>query len=451
MKNIIFRIALTVGIFTLSSCADELDLLPQQDIAEGVALSTDSNVKKALVGAYDALSSEDLYGGNILLHAELLAANGEISWVGTFNQPREIFGKNILTTNTFVRDTWTEAYRAINIANNVLGALEVVNEEDRESVEGEARFIRGTLYFELVKLFGQPYAAGGVTTNLGVPIVLTPSRAIDESSYVGRSTVAQVYAQIIDDLTTAEGLLPDENEIFATSVAAAAQLSRVYLQMEQFDEARDAANRVINYGVHSLSDTYAGCFNNVENSDEDIFAIQVNNQDATNSMQTYWSIPAYGGRDGDIEINSNHLDLYDPTDERLNLFYVGAGATRSGKWQFQFRNIPIIRLSEMYLTRAECNFRLGESIGDTPLNDINLLRNRVNLVDYITLTLDDILLERKLELAHEGQGIHDVKRNRQTVDGLAYNANRMVFPIPQREIDSNPTLLNQQNPGYTGN
>jgi hypothetical protein len=168
-------------------------------------------------------------------------------------------------------------------------------------------------------------------------------------------------------------------------------------------------------------------------------------------MQVYWSIPDFGGRDGDVEVNQRHLDLYDPDDARLEMFYEGNGAVRSGKWKIQFTVVPVVRLAEMYLTRAESNFRLGTVIGDLPRNDVNLIRSRVHLPDLSSaeLTLDAILFERKLELAHEGSGIHDLKRLKGSADGVAYNANAMVAPIPVREVNANTNL--QQNPGYGEN
>ena len=102
----------------------------------------------------------------------------------------------------------------------------------------------------------------------------------------------------------------------------------------------------------------------------------------------------------------------------------------------------------MYLTRAECNFRLGTNIGATPAEDINdVIRDRVGQA-AIPVTLDNILLERRLELAHEGQRIHDVKRLKGSIDGFAYDANKLVFPIPIREINAvGPDIL-KQNDGY---
>jgi hypothetical protein len=454
-RNIIGIIILAVLI---AGCDKELNLEPAQSVSENIALSKDANVKKVLNGAYDAISSGNLYGGNLQLYSELLGANGEIRWEGTFNQPREVWLKSMITTNSFVTATWLSGYNAINIANNVLSAINVVIAADQNRVKGEALFLRASTYFELVKLYAKPYSAGNVTSNKGLPIVLTPTRGIDQSSYVPRSTVEQTYAQILTDLIEAEGLLPAVNPganatnrfVYATKAAAGAQLSRVYLQMERWNEARDAADRAITSATsngRALSATYAGAFNNSAMSSEYIFAMIVSALDGANNMHLYWSIPTFGGRDGDVSIQAPHLALYTPTDARLALFYTGAGATRSGKWKIQYSILPVIRLAELYLTRAEANFRAGTTVGATPLADINRIRQRVGLLPLVVVTLADILAERKLELAHEGQTIHDRKRLRLTTDGFTYNDNKIVFPIPQREIDASRRVI-EQNPGY---
>jgi hypothetical protein len=459
MKRII--IAITLITFFIASCDKKLDLLPQQSVAEEVALNSDANVKKVLNGAYDAVSSGNLYGGNLQLYSELLGANGEVRWEGTFNQPREIWTKAMLKTNSFISATWLSGYNTINIANNIISAIPVVIAADQNRVKGEALFLRGSMYFELVRLFAKPYSAGNITTNKGVPIILTPTRGIDAASFVARSTVEQTYSQIIADLTEAESLLPAVNPgsnattrmVYATKAAAAAMLSRVYLQMEKWAEARDAADRAITVAVantRALSPTYAGAFNNTVNSAEYLFAMQISAQDGANNMHLYWSIPAYGGRDGDVSVQAPHMVLYDPIDTRRALFYTGPGTSltiRSGKWQLQYRVLPIIRLAEMYLTRAEANFRAATTTGSTPLVDVNRTRQRAGLPVLLAVTLADILAERKLELAHEGHTIHDRKRLRLTTDGFAYDADKIVFPIPQREVDASRGII-EQNPGY---
>jgi tetratricopeptide (TPR) repeat protein len=459
MKNLIIYL-LTLAGFTLalSSCDNQLHLTPAQSVDQDLALNNDANVKRVLVGAYADLRHEDLWGGRLQLYAEMLGANNEIRWEGTFNQPREIYNKSMFTNNTFITNTWTRAYSAINVCNNILDAVNVVNEADRNRVRGEALFIRGAIYFELLRYFSLPYVTGNNSTNLGVPLVLDPTREVTEAVFVPRNTVEEVYQRVIADLTEAEQLLPPTNGFFARNYVASAILSRVYLQMERFADARDAANRAIEVATAnriSLAPNFMGAFNNEGNSQEDLFAIQVNSQDAANNMHLFYSTPEFGARGGDVTILNSHLTLYETGDDRLNQFSNRAGDRRTDKWREQFRNVKVVRLAEMYLTRAEANFREGTSTGATPLEDINRIRARVGLSAKNSVTLDEILQERRVELAHEGHFIHDVKRTRGSIQDnntptlqYPYDDNRMVLPIPQREMDANPELV--QNPGYGG-
>jgi len=301
-------------------------------------------------------------------------------------------------------------------------------------------------------LFAAPYEAGQANSQPGVPLVLTPTEEINETANIPRESVDAVYNQILDDLTTAKSLLSDvnpERSYYVNSMVASAVLSRVYLQQGEYGDARDEASRVIESDNYELRPTFSDVFNQPENTSEDIFAMQNSAQDGTNSFFTFYSADSRG----DIDINQSHLDEYEANDDRLNLFYSDPadGATRSGKWNRATDDqVKLIRLAEMYLTRAEGNFRLNESIGDTPLDDINLIRDRVNLDPYLTgeLTLDDILTERKLELMFEGNLLHDIKRTQRNVGSRTYDDEKLVLPIPQREIDSNPNIC--QNPSYTG-
>lgn len=431
----------------LAACNKELNLEPAQNISEELALSTDANVKSVLLAAYDGLALDGLFGGNTMRDAELLGADGEILWVGTYEAPRAVFNHQQIANNSEAENMWVDAYYTINICNNVLGALDVVNEADRAQVEGEARWIRAMAYFQLVRFYGQAYQPGGNNSQPGVPIVLTPTRKIDEGSFVTRNTVEECYAQILDDLAKAKTLLPEENGVQASQYVAAATMARVYLQMGRYTEARDEANTVIESGFYSLVSDFAAEWNNDDNSSEDIYAVQISSQDFIEAtMVTFYSIPAFGGRDGDIEIMQKHLDLYDPGDARLALHYSGAGANRTGKWRDQYRNQPVIRLAEMYLIRAECNARLGTSVGAPVDDDYNATHTRAGLTAKSGVTLDDILLERRLELAHEGHRIHDIKRLKGTADGLNWDDDKLLYPIPAREIEANKGL--EQNPGY---
>ncbi len=453
MKNK-FRFILAVFVLLMAtSCEKNLDISPSQSIDENQALLTSSDVEAALVGAYSDLGDGDVYGGSLFVLSELLGNSpSSINWTGTFQTMTQVYNKLIPVDNADVRDTWTDAYQAINDVNNVLSAIDIVVDTKEDRIEGEAKFIRGSIYFDLVRLYAKAWNDGDPAANDGVPLVLEPTRApLGDEDQKPRAKVAEVYAQVIKDLTEAETLLPVSNGFFASKYSAAAMLSRVYLQKGDYANAASAASRVIASQKFKLTLAYADAFpfnsNNtnevVGNTSEDVFAMQVTNSQGVNNFNTYFSTL---GR-GDIDIAQDFIDQFDPNDDRLAIYY-DDGGIRSGKFDMVYSAVRLIRLAEMYLTRAEANFRLGTSVGAPPVNDINEIRTRANLALYTAadLTLDLILKERKLELAFEGFTLADVKRTQGSVGPLPWNSPKLVFPIPDRERKVNPNL--SQNAGY---
>lgn len=453
-----FRIfaSLLIALAFSSACNKGLEKKPFASVDESQALQSSSDVEAALIGAYSRLGDDYVYGGDMFIYSELLGDNDEISWSGTYQGLTQIYNKNIPVDNDFVQETWMASYVTINIANNVIGAIDKVTETEKDRVEGEAKFIRGSVYFDLVRLYGKAWNDGSPSSNPGVPLVLAPTRVITEESKISRNKVSEVYTQVIKDLTEAESLLPSSNGFFANKSAAAGMLARVYLQQGDYANAAAAASRVIESGENELMDSYAEAFpfnpNNlteiVGNTREDVFAMQVNATQGINEFSTYFS---QLGR-GDIEINSNHFDDYESGDERISGgFYQDGGSIYCGKFDMTYGAVHIIRLAEMYLIRAESNFRLlpAAPIGDVEaVDDINTIRARVGLsaISAGALTLDDILLERKHELSFEGHRLHDAKRLQQSILGLPWNSTKLVLPIPNREIKVNGNL--SQNEGY---
>ncbi|MDN3587135.1 RagB/SusD family nutrient uptake outer membrane protein [Pedobacter aquatilis] len=452
-KTYIYNLILASTLLAaVSSCKKALELNPVDTIEQGQALLTSKDVEVALVGSYSALGSRNFYGGRPFLMADFLANTDAIEWYGTYEELTQTINKSLLKTNTFVNNVWSAGYTAINDANNVLAAISKVDAAKKNKVEGEAKFIRGAAYFDLVRLFGKAYNDGSPTSNLGVPIILTPTTAITEASYVTRATVAAVYTQAIADLTEAEAKLPATNGFFATKFSAAAMLARVYLQMGNYAAAAAAANRVITSGNYSLTSTYLDAFPSMGstpgvNTTEDVFAMQVTTLTGFNGYNEFYGSSSYGGR-GDAVISQTWIDNnYVAGDDRLNAFY-DDGDMFTSKYANVYGNVPVIRLAEMYLVRAECNARLAPAApvgGRTPLQDLSVVRSRAGLTTT-TVTLANILNERKLELAFEGFALHDAKRTQTNIGSLAWNSNSLVFPIPQREMDANKNLT--QNPGY---
>lgn len=442
---------LLLPIIIVTACVDKLDIETLTSVDAKEAIKTSADVEGLLIGAYDALGDGDLLGGNLQRDAELIGDAGEIFWDGTFVAPGEIYNKAMLITNDQARETWIAGFYCINICNTVIKNLNLVTEDRRTRVEAEARFLRGLVYFELVRVYARTYTDGDPSQNPGVPIILENS---DQFAKIPRSSVQDVYDLVLDDLNYAADNLPEVNNFFATNYSALGILSRVYLMQNDYANALASANEVLQNPSFSLTADFDDAFNktslqgtdrskNGNATKEDIFAIQVTPQDGVNNLNTFFADPGFGGR-GDIFIDPPHFALYEDGDERGSLFF---DDTYTAKFNNQFGNIPIVRLAEMYLTRAECNFRLATSVGASPLDDVNTIRVRANLSPLGTInSVDEILRERRLELAFEGHLIHDLKRTQSDVGSLSFDDPFLIFPIPQREILIFPEL--EQNEAY---
>ncbi|MFN3488076.1 MAG: RagB/SusD family nutrient uptake outer membrane protein [Emticicia sp.] len=445
-KNIKNWLFVGASVAFMTACDSRLDVKPTQSIEESSALATSQDVEVTLVGAYDGLSSINLYGGAVQYSGDLLGDDAEVRFAGTFSTLDELWRKVITTTNGQTQASWLQAYNTINRANNVLASLDKVDVSKRASVEGQARFIRGLVYFDLVRLWAKAWGDGDNATNLGVPLVTTPTRVVSPEDSRSRATVAAVYTQVLDDLTKAESLLGNiSNAGFASKNAAQAILARVYLQQGNYAAARDAANRVISSNQFELVPSFAEAFDDATNDGEMIYKVIVTDQDGGNDLNTFFAPSTFQGR-GDIRIQAKHLALYAAGDTRGAFFVRASNNNFTAKFLDQYGDVPVARLAEMYLIRAEANQRLNTVIGATPLADINRIRARAGARALTTVDLNAILIERKLELAFEGHQVHDAKRLKRNIGTLTFSDNKLVVPIPQREIDTNKSLV--QNPGY---
>ena len=352
MKNI--KILLIIFLsFGLVNCESELDVEPAQSVSIGSALGTADGIQKVLMGTYAEAGQSSTFGGYSQIMSELLGNDDEVSWEGTFLGPRELYIKSMLSDNGNVGGHWVNSYEVINQANLVLDNSSNINDATtKATVEGEALFLRAITYFDLVKFFG------------GVPL-----RTVGVTNYgadldIARSSADDIYAQVISDLTDAYAKLPVSNGEFADRYAAQALLARVYLQQGNYASALAAANDVLQNSGHSLASTFAGAFNNDSDGPEDIFSFQVTSQDGSNVLISHYADQPYGGRGGDIVVDT-YRTLFDSfADDRLFFFYYSSfnGGILTQKYINEYGNIPTLRIAEMHLIRAEANFRLGSSL-----------------------------------------------------------------------------------------
>ncbi|NOU59545.1 RagB/SusD family nutrient uptake outer membrane protein [Marinifilum caeruleilacunae] len=469
----------------LSACEDKLELDPYQSI-DAEETNTSEKVLLTANSVYERMQNADLFGANMNYFSELLGRSSDVSWVGTFNTKREMGRKLLLINNADVRDVWSEAYYTINICNIVLSKLDIIEDaDDRNRVEAEMLATRGWIYFELTRFWGKQYDTSGSNSQLAVPILLEPVEGEDDVTYPARNTVGEVYTRVLSDLTGAEALFAsyhtatgDNRMTFLNVNVVKAVLARVYLQMGDYANATIKANDVIESGMYNLVDAPLKAFNNSSYTPEDIFALQqtaLSNAGESNAgLTTHYASLSGNGR-GDMEMTSDFLDLFEIGDLRgeittdlassalitdvSTMYYIGVGQSsnnggiNTAKYGDGKKNTPLIRFAEMYLIRAEGNFEEGTSLGDTPLNDINRVRARSNASAYTTVNQDNIRQERYFELCWEGFRLHDLRRWNVNIynpdddtESIAYDADRLVLPVPERELEVNDNLV--QNSGY---
>ncbi len=485
MKTTINILLTILAAALLMSCEKFLDVKPDSN---GIAVdnsgsdsalyATASEAESALAGVYSDFRNE-YFELDYFVNGD---AQSDDAYAGADNPSNfQIDEFNIDATNSNVSRDWAYLYSTIGKANLVIDNVMAVPDsgltmDRRRGIIAEASFIRAYMYFQLVQLFGDvPLVLNSVTTfNLDILPELFPPRA----------PLAEVYEQIIKDLGTA---LPDVpvsavDKGFATKGAVNAVLAKVYATIEPHDwnKVLEYCNAVI-AGPYNLLPNYDELWDNMhENSAESIFEI---NYEGTSSSGN-WGVSMFRGMDWKkFNIPSNDLvkafdDEGDAIRKASSIFFDDV----TGKWSDPFwpqsnypfinkwrlvdmpspQNYIFIRLADILLLKAEALNEQGDVAGAAAL--VNQVRSRVQLPNTTAGTQEAMRLaiekERRLELAFEGHRWYDLKRTGRAIevmnnakgpDGvtpIGYNLtpNRLVWPIPQAEMDKNSNLV--QNDGY---
>lgn len=453
----LIKYTLVLAFFAVS-CDEMLDLNPNQSISDEQALTSAANLRTALIGAYDLLSNNNIGGGEWGVVSDIYGNPGDIVFQGTFTTLREIDRKQITVANGQVSEMWLEAYEMIAQANLVINAFPNVDGAD-PSIIAEARFLRAVGHFETVRFFAKAYNDGDPNTNPGIPLVLTViDDPLSDEAKLPRATVQQVYDQVIEDLEFARDnlgdatILPVSDPAYAANTyVASAYLARVYLQMGDYANAAAQAERVVTSGNYALT-TLGDLWPATDVTTEDIFSMPVNAQDGANSFSTFYS---FFGRN-DILFSAQHFNRYEAGDERALL---NTAFDETTKWDDVIEgDVKTIRLAEMLLIHAESVLRTATTNADSTaaLGSLNAVRTRAALPALtLPITVQNVIDERYVELAFEGQYYHDAKRLQLPIAGaggagtIAWNDDATTFPIPQREREVNQNLT--QNPGYSEN
>lgn len=480
-------ITILLSVLVLTSCDDFLDLEPISIETSANAYNTGSQIEAALVGAYESFQSSEYYVWDYILFQDVRADN---NYAGGDNP--EIFTidfLNISPTHSRIFKNWSNIYNAISKANLVLERVDgisdpLLTEERKAQIKGEAYFLRSYHYFTLVKLWG------------GVPLITSTIKSTTpESVNIKRASVTEVYKQITNDLELAATLLPDTygndasvNKARATSGAAYALAAKAYAQQPNPDYAKvlshieNVESSQANYRLIDYNQLFDG---NNPNNAESIIEVQYLGGNEGNFGPQLLLPPSVSGdtwrkfvtpskdlinafdSEGDV-IRKNASILFEEV-QWVDEYWgnaTGSSIPFSYKWKeaggfASSNNTYLIRYGDIVLLKAEALNELNQL--ELSVDEVNRIRFRAGLPDLNEnqksskdVLKQTILKERRLELFQEGQRWDDLVRYKQLVstmnnlieidlrNGNAINYNmteaKILLPIPQQELDSNPAL-----------
>ncbi|MFP4091929.1 MAG: RagB/SusD family nutrient uptake outer membrane protein [Cyclobacteriaceae bacterium] len=464
-KNIIIGIA----ILSLNYSCNVLDQEPQTEISDQTAFTNEKSAEAAIAGLYHQLQADTYYGSNFQIIADV---SSDISQsVGTWDFYREMDTYQLDASNLEITNFYTAAYRAVNQANNLIVALPNIEmpEDKKDNLLGQAYFVRALAFFDLNRVFGGVPQVHG---ELSVVLPLNPSRGISEDLFPSRPNLAQGYSQIESDLLTALDLLPEEQgdntatKARAVKGSARALLSRFYLYTQDYPETIRLSTEVISDSKYELASDYLSIFSS-EFSSESIFELDFSEVDQ--SELRFWYFPGARGGRGELAVHESFIEEIqsDPNDIRGTMFgfddiqdvYYPTKYNKAGN----IDNAHILRVSEMYLNRAEAYAQSSATLTQA-VADLNAVKERAGAAPYAgAMTSEAVLLEiekeRKFEFSFEGHRFFDLVRTGRALTVLN-SVNRknssapvsldqpwkQILPIPRDELLSNPNIV--QNPNY---
>lgn len=470
--NRIYKTGLSLLVVFAIGCTDQLEVEPQQSVSTDAAFESLVDFENAVVGLYSGLQSGNYYGRNFPALMDAASDNGNIP-DGAGARLTVYYTLDLNPTNTTVSN-WTQAYNVIGRANQVINRIEEIagDQSTKDQLRAEALFVRALAHFDLMRIYAQDYNFTSDQSHLGVPYVTT-----NEIGTPARNTAGEVFTNIISDLNAAEGLMSSAtslNASRASEMAVVALRARVNLYMGDYTSALADANNVINnggftlpaYTVSTTTDGNGGSFDIIDQwatatpRSEDILNIYVNNTNDSNYPGLEGLASIYNRPDGygDLGPSDDIVGLYDVNDLRNNWYRNIGGVNFSSKYpgndgNTRFFNYPLLRLSETILIQAECLARAGQDANAQAA--INLITSRANapaISSTGSALLQDILEERRRELAFEGHRYGDLKRLQDDIErgsgcaltngncSIPYGDKLFAWPIPQEEVDANPNM-----------
>ena len=463
------KIILLLTQFLMFSCVDQLEINPTTEKVSNNFFRNEEEIESGILGTYAVLQGSHLYGLDLIGAGEV---SGEDATEESLSNDGGRFGEletlTIAPVNDLVAGIWRESYVAIQRANTILNRItdiEFNSESTKEARIGEMKFVRGLLYFNLVRLYGD------------IPLVLSEVANPLKSFGQGKTSISEVYAQIEQDLSEAISELPLEKSPGRPAIGAAqALLADVYMTQARYAEALALYETIVSSGEYQLVPSTANIFG-IENegNSEVLFEVQFatgldgNNEGSPSFSQFRPSGTVSNGKGHNLP-SFAFVSLYDQVNDERFIHYVARDTNASTLYytnKFDPTSDPndggsdfiVIRYSEIILKHAEALNETGQT--SNAIVQLNLIRNRAGLSNSTAVSQSEvrnaIRFERRLELIGEGHRWFDLKRYGTAVDvmnaffasqgqSVAINQNQLVLPIPQSQLDTDPAI--EQNPGY---
>lgn len=440
MKKLTTLIILLIQFVLITSCEKFLDVAPRDSASDDNTIVDPASARTAVRGLYRSLADNNYYGNTFQANAYL--QGGDLDWTDTRQVSLQFINHDVRADNSELQLAWTAIYNTINRANHIIAKVPNVQgtgftDAERNSLVGEAYFVRALAYFDLVRTWG------------GVQITLTPTLSLSDKTGIKRSSVDQVYQQVLEDLEAAEERLAETtNRIRATKKTVWALKARVHLYRKNWDKAEQYAGYLIADNNYVLKAPYNSFFaNGVIATVESILETSYS-ATYTNSHRTQWQPSSNGG-----------TRRWAPSDAFVHLITDPVtGGNRSalvakapnGQWygNLYYRSPAtdpayILRIAEMYLIRAEARAHLNKI--SEGLQDLNAVRTRAGLSDAQASSLDELLLavenERRFEFAFEPHRWYDLVRTDRAGAVLnVHDRSKYTLPFPSVESEIDPEL-----------
>lgn len=485
-KNILL---FAMSMFLLASCEGFFDVKPGNSAPAETSITTANDAGVVISGLMRKMASSDYYGRNFIIYGD--AKGGDFAIRSQGRGLDALYTFNHSASSSSYSGYWSQMYHCLLQVNNLLFNINKLETDGKGSAalsdyKGQALTSRAIIYFDLVRLYGKPYNMD--KSSYGVPLILEPI-AFDAKPI--RASVEQVYTQILKDLTDAAPLL-SKNIVkgFINYYANMAVQARVNLYMNNFPAALTAAELVITSNKYSLytNDKWVASWSS-EFGSESIFEIAVNKEEAdlgTSSLGYYLMRKSQKtGAMGWFMASDYFLARLanDPTDVRKGIMtydetsssrfgaclkYAGLELKGDKNDTPSATNIKVIRLSEVYLIAAEAALNSPTPNKVKAVSYLNAIRKRAPAIapaTESTITMEMIEDERSKELFAEGHRFFDMMRWNKTIEfnddfispavqiphrtkTINRTFYKTILPIPKAELDANPAIVSQQNPGY---